>query len=460
MKTTVTELADSRVRVDAEVDPADVEGKLRTAAQRLGGQLKVPGFRKGKVPPEIVIQCAGRPAVLEEAVQGSMAEWYERALLHASITPVGDPELKLEQLPDEGEPLTFSIEVGVRPKAQLGDYQGLEVGRAEPEVPPDAVDAELDHLREGFASLQPVDRPAKDGDLVLIDYTGTVDGESFEGGEARDHMVELGAGRLLEQFEDALPGRKAGEETQVELDFPDDYGAEEMAGKHTQFAVTVKEVREKKLPELDDEFASQASEFETMDELRAEIEGRIRHAMEHRVEDEFRQAAVDAAVEQATVDIPEEIVTSRASESWERLARQLASQGMDPAGYLKMQGKSLEEVLADARPDAELSLKREAVLEAVADAEGLDPTDEEMLEALSGVAEREGKKAEAVLEQLRSQGRDSLLQSDLRMRKAVDLIASTAKPIPAEQAAAREKIWTPDKEKEEKGALWTPGEPE
>jgi trigger factor len=445
------------VRVEAEVDPADVEGKVRTAAQRLGGQLKVPGFRKGKVPPEIVIQRAGRQAVLEEALQGSMAEWYERALLDAGISPVGDPQLKLEDLPEEGQPLSFSIEVGVRPKAKLGDYTGLEVGKAEPEVPPEAVQEELDRLREGFASLQPVERAAQDGDLLLIDYSGTVDGEAFEGGEARDHMVELGAGRLLEQFEKALPGRSAGDEVEVEVDFPEDYGPENLSGKKAKFAITVKEVREKKLPELDDDFASQASEFETIDELRTEIEGRIRHALEHQVEDQFRQAAVDAAVATATVEIPDEIVTARATESWERLARQLAAQGLDPASYLKMQGKTAEEVAAESKPDAEQSLKREAVLEAIADAEQLEPTEEEMLEALGTVAEREGKTPAALLERLRSEGRDALLRGDLRMRKAVDLLASSAKPIPVEQAAAREKIWTPGDEKEEKGALWTPG---
>ncbi|MDX6652915.1 MAG: trigger factor [Solirubrobacterales bacterium] len=445
METSVTEIADARVRVDVNVDPADVESRLRRAAEGLGRQLKVPGFRKGKVPPEIVIQRVGREAVLEEALQGSLPEWYERAMLAAGVNAVGEPDLKVEGLPAEGEPLSFSIEVAVRPKARLGEYKGLEVGKAEPEVPADAVDAEIDRLREGFASLQPVERAAAEGDLLVIDYSGSVDGEPFEGGEARDHMVELGAGRLLEQFESALPGKSAGDEVEVEVDFPDDYRPESLAGKKAKFAITVKEVREKQLPELDDDFAGQASEFDTLAELRAEIEGKIRHAMEHRVEDEFREAAIDAAVANASVEMPEEIVTARAGESWERLARQLAAQGIDPETYLKMQGKSADEVIADAKPDAEQSLKREAVLEAVVEAEPVEVSEEEMLEALVPAAERESRKPEAVLEQLREQGRDALLRSDLRMRKAVDVIAEAAKPIPLERAAAREKLWTPGK---------------
>jgi trigger factor len=460
VKTSVTELPDSRVRVDVDVDADDVEAKVRDAAKELARDMKAPGFRKGKVPPEMVLQRVGREGVLQEALQHSLAEWYERAVLDAGISPVGDPQLKLDDLPDEGQPLSFSIEIGVRPAAELGEYKGLEVGKAEPEVPADAVEGELDRLRQGFASLQPVERAAADGDLLLVDYTGKVDGEPFEGGEARDHMVELGAGTLLEPFEEGLKGASAGDDREVEVTFPDDYRPESLAGKTAKFEVKVKEVREKKLPELDDDFASQSSEFETLDELKEEIEGRIRHALEHRSEDQFRQAALDAAVEKAKVDIPDEIVTARARESWERASRQLAAQGLDPASYLKMQGKTEDELVESAKPDAEQSLKREAVLSAVIEAENIEVTEEEMLEALRPAAEQEGSEPQAVLDRVRSRGRDAVLREDLQLRKALDAIAESAKPIPLEAAEAREKLWTPDKEHEGKGALWTPGDPE
>src|SRR5436190_1785747 len=186
MKTSVTELGDSRVRVDVGIEPDAVESRVDRAARSMARDMRIPGFRKGKVPPQLVIQRVGRDAVLEQALRDSLPEWYERALLEAGITPVGDPQLNVPSIPAAGEELAFSIEVAVRPEAKLGEYKELEVGRAEPEVPQEAVQAELNRLREGFATLKTVDRPAAPGDLVLIDYAGTVDGEPFEGSEATD----------------------------------------------------------------------------------------------------------------------------------------------------------------------------------------------------------------------------------------------------------------------------------
>jgi trigger factor len=324
MKTSVTELGDSRVRVEVGVEADAVQDRLERAAQALARDLRMPGFRKGKAPPQLVIQRVGREAVLEQALRDSLPEWYERALLETGITPVGDPELNVASLPGAGEALSFSIEVAVRPDARLGEYKGLEVGRAEAEVPDEAVQAELDRLREGFASLDPVDRPAASGDLVLIDYSATIDGEPFEGSEATDLMVELGAESLVGEFDRALAGAAAGDEKTVEVQFGPDHRPESLAGKQASFAVTVKEVREKKLPELDDGFAAEASEFETLDELRAELRRRIAAALEARIEADFRDAAVDAAADAAQIELPKELIHARAHEMWERLERTLA----------------------------------------------------------------------------------------------------------------------------------------
>jgi trigger factor len=294
MKTSVTELPESRVRVAVEVDPADVEHSLEHAAGHLAEDMRMPGFRKGKVPPQLVLQRLGRETVLDAALREFLPSWYERALLDTGISPIGDPSLDVNDLPAAGEPLEFSIEVAVRPSAKLGEYKGLEVGKADPEVPDDAVQAELDRLRDGFASLTPVERAAGEGDLVVMDYAGTVEGEPFEGGEGRDQLVELGSGSLVDGFEAGLTGAKAGDERQINVTFPEDYRAEELAGKDATFAVTVKEVREKEMPELDDEFAKDASEFDTLDELRDAIRERIGEAFEHRSDDEFRTAAVEA----------------------------------------------------------------------------------------------------------------------------------------------------------------------
>jgi trigger factor len=460
METTVKELPESRVRVDVDVDAKDVEGSINRTARQLGEDMKLPGFRKGKVPPEMVLQRLGREAVLTQALESSLGDWYERAMVASGVNPVGDPKLDLSDLPEQGQPLRFSIEVAVRPKAELGEYKGLEVGREEPEVPEEAVETELNRLREGFARLNPVEREAKLGDVVLIDYEGTVDGEPFEGGAARDYLLELGEGKVLPELEQALEGAKAGDERQASVPFPDDYPAEEVAGKTAEFEVTVREVREKELPELNDDFAAEASEFDTLAELRENITDQIRQILDRQIAERFREAALDVAVENSKVEPPAPVVEARAAEMWRRVERTLSRQGMDPENYLQIQGKTREEMIEQARPDAEQALKREAVLAAVAEAEGIEISEPDMLEALQippGHEDHGHPEPEQALKDIRESGREELLKEDLRMRRALELIAEQAKPIPLEQAQAREQIWTPEKEREEKGALWTPG---
>jgi trigger factor len=435
--------------------------------------MRVPGFRKGKVPPRMVIQRAGREAVLDAALREFLPSWYEAALMSTAIAPVGDPKLSVETLPGPGEPLAFSFEVAVRPKAKLGEYRGLEVGRAEAEAPAEAVDAEIERLREGFARLESVERAAGEGDFVTIDYRGEIDGEAFDGGEASDYMVELGRGTLLEDLESGLTGAAAGDERDIPVSFPEDYGAEQVAGKDAVFKVTVKDVREKHLPQLDDDFASEASEFETLAELRDEIGRRVSEAVERQADSAFRDAALDAAADAAEIELPDEVVQGRAEEMFERFQRTLERQGIGAEAYLRMSGKTREELIADSRTEAERSLRREATLVAVAEAEGIEVGDDEMLEALRPAGDGDGDPAQ-VLERLKETGRDAMLREELRMRKAAELIADSAKPIPLEQAAAREKIWTPEKEREEQeraegagdqgqeakpGGLWTPGDP-
>jgi trigger factor len=459
--TKTTELDDSRVRVDVEVAAEALERALRSAAAELGQEIRVPGFRSGKVPPEVVLQQVGREAVMDEALRRGLPGWYEEAVADAGITTVGDPQLDLSDLPEKGSPLAFTIEVGVVPPARLGEYKGLEVGRREPSVDPQEVQAELERLRESLASLDTVDRAAGKGDFVVIDFTGTVDGEPFEGGEARGHLVELGSGRLIPGFEDQLDGVSAGDQRQVSVTFPDDYPAEHLAGKDAVFEVEAKEVKQKRLPELDDDFAVEAGGFDSLDELRAEIQERIGEAEERAIESEFREAAVDAAVATATVQVPHELVHSKAHEMWHRTSRRLAAQGIDPRRYLELSGKTEEELVTEAEPDAELALKREAVLASIVEAEGIEVTDEEVSQALREAAgpDASDKQVKRAMKRARQQGADDALREDIAMRKAVDLLVESAKPIPADQAAAREKLWTPEKEAAEQGSgqIWTPG---
>jgi trigger factor len=458
LKTSVTELPESRAKVEVEVSAEQVQRGMQRAARALAREMKMPGFRKGKAPPSLVIQRLGYGAVLQEAIRDSLPEWYEQGLLGSGISPVGDPSIEIVTAPEaEGEALSFKFEIGVRPQAKLGEYKELEVGRAEPEPSDEIVDREIERIRAGFARLEPVERKAADGDVLLMDFEGLLDGKAFEGGKASDYLLELGSGQLIEGFEEQLVGAEAGESREVKVTFPDDYQAESLAGEDAVFAVEVKEVREKVLPDLDDDFASEASEFETLEELRADIAERVSEAVGQRAEQDFRVAAVDAAVDAATVEVPDALVSARAEERWERVERQLAGSGMSPDAYLQMQGKDRDEVIAESKPDAERELKREAVLAAIAEAEGLEAGEEEMVEALAHTAEHERTTPEKLLARLRENGREAMIREDIVVRKAIDLVAESAKPIPLEQAEAREKIWTPEKEQEEKPSeLWTP----
>jgi trigger factor len=464
VSTTTKDIGDSRVRVDVEVAPEAVERELQSAAEALGGELKIPGFRKGKVPPQVVFQRVGREAVLDEAVRRGLPGWYEEAIGDAGLATVGNPKLDLSDLPDKGSPLSFSIEIAVRPEAKLGNYKGLEVGRREPEVPQEDVDAEVERLRESVASLENVERPAQMGDFVVLDFVGTIDGEPFEGGEARGYLLELGTGRLIPGFEEQLQGAQPGEDRDVTVTFPDDYGAEHLAGKEAVFKVSVKEVKEKRLPDLNDDFAAEAGGFDTLDELRSDIGERVREAHERAIDQEFRMAVVDAAVEASQVDVSKDLTHAKAHEMWESTARRMQRQGVDPERYLQVAGKTAHEVIDEIEPDAETSLKRESVLAAVAEAEGIEVTDDEVLdslrEAMSGGGGRMPSDDELrkSLAQAKTQGRDEPLREDIAMRKAVDLLVENAKPIPAEQAQARDKLWTPEKERDEKSKqIWTPG---
>lgn len=459
MQPKVSELPGSRVSVEVEVPAADVDRAINAAARGLAREMRMPGFRKGKAPPSLVIQRVGFAAVLDEAIREALPEWYERALLGSGIAPVGDPKVEVVSTPEaEGEPLEFKFEIGVRPTAELGEYKGLEVGKAEVEPPAEMVDREIERIRESFAKLEPVERAASDGDVLLVDFEGLLDGKAFEGGKANDYLLELGGGQLIEGFEEQLAGAAGGETRKVEVTFPEDYQAEQLAGEDAVFTVEVKEVREKVLPELDDDFAAEASEFDTIDELRADIGKRLAEAVGERAEQDFRVAAVDAAAAEAKLELPDDLATARATERWERVERQLAGRGMTPDAFLQMQGKTREQVIEESRPEAEAELKREAVLAAIAEAEGIEASEEELIEALAHPAEHERTTPEKLLERLRENGRDAMIRDDIRFRKAIDLVAGSAKPIPLEQAEAREQIWTPEKEREEKGELWTPGD--
>jgi trigger factor len=442
LKTTVEELPESRVRVEAEVPADEVKRRLTEAAGRMGRDLRMPGFRKGKVPAPVVIQRIGRDAVLDEAVRGSMGRWYVEAIDAAGIKPVGEPDVDLGDLPAEGQPLTFSIEIGVRPTAELGDISSFEAPRREPAVGDEQIDEQVERLRQQLGRLETVEKPAENGDYVVIDFKGSIDDPAhpgqrdyFEGGEGRDHLLELGSGQFIPGFEEQLLGASAGEQRDVDLEFPEDYGsAPHLAGKPARFEVTVNEVKAKQLPELDDDFATEAGGFDSMDELREDIAKRMRETEEGQIEAEFREAALDAVVKGATVEVPDSLIEARARELWDQMLHSLSHRGITKDAYLRIAQKGEEELLDEARPDAEQALRREAVLAAVIRAEGIEPSDGDILDALGETALQQGTTPEKLRKRLEQAGRIDELREDLAQRRAVELLAERATPVPAAPA--------------------------
>lgn len=446
LTTTTTELPESRVRVEAQVSPDEVQKSLERAARAIGRDMRIPGFRKGKVPAPVIIQRIGREAVLDEAVRDGIPKWYVDAIDEAGISPVGDPDLDIGDLPEAGQPLSFTIEIGVLPTATLGTYKGVEVGRAEPAAADEDVQAELDQLRERSGTLEAVERPAQMGDFTVIDFVGKKDGVPFEGGEGRDFPLELGSNRFIPGFEEQLQGAAAGDERVVEVTFPEDYQSDDLAGQAATFDVTVKEVKEKALPELDDEFAESTAGFDTLDELREDIASRLREREEERLERAFRDAALDAAVAEATIELPDALIEARAKELWDRMIHQLGHQGITKDIYLQISGKTEEELLAEARPDAEVQLRREAVLKAIVEAESFEITEEDLLEALEPTAAAQQTKPKKLLERLKSAGRLDEARDDLAQRRALDLVADEAVAISVEEAQKQGKPFTPERE--------------
>ncbi len=446
VKTKVEELPESRVRLDVEVPEEDVAHAFEHAASDMAESLRLPGFRKGKAPVPVVVARVGREAVWQEALRGHLDSWFWSAAETSGIRPVASPEVEFDGLPDDGGTFRFSATVAVMPKPEVADWTTLEVPFAEAEVPAEAVDAELDRLRDTVAELAPVeDRAVREGDTVVLDILG-------EGvPPQRDYVTEVGADRLVNEIDDALPGMERGATKSVDIQ-----GAE----GQLPVDVTVKEIKEKVLPEADDELARSASEFETLEELRAEIESRLLEQLTEELEIRFREAAVDALVNASEVETVEPLVERRTAELWSSIARSLQMRGISTETYLTMTGQSADDVVGRLRAEAEQSLARELVLDAAASKLGVEVPDEEIDELIESQSE-EGDDIEESRRLLQENGGYERIRADLRLKKALDEIVAGVKRIPVELAAARDKLWTPEKEKEgTKMNIWTPGSEE
>ena len=369
--------------------PEEIQRSLEIQARKLGREMKVPGFRTGKIPPAVVIQRIGREPILDEAVRGRLTDWYMKAVDESGIAPVGDPEVDLGKLPDEGKPLTFSFEVGVRPSATLGAYRGLEVVRREPAADPEAVHDQIDEMRERMARLEVVDRPPQNGDFVILDFVGTIDGEPFEGGEGRDQLVEVGAGRLIPGFEEGLVGVARGRDEDRRRDVP--RRLRRQARRRQAGAVRVHASRRSSTrtsPTLDDEFASDAAGYDTLDELRESI---AKELLEHDVQQ--RRGRVPrrrAGRRRRRGDGRRSRARSsrRARRScWTGCCTRSATRASPRTPTCRSPARPRTSSIEESKPDAEIALRREAVLAAVIEAEQIEPTEEQLLDALEDAAD-------------------------------------------------------------------------
>src|ERR671912_2649230 len=361
MTANVTKLEENKVRLDVEVAPEKVRQGVEAKIRELGQQVRVPGFRPGKAPRRVIENRLGRDYIYMEALQEQLPGWYSQAVVETDVRPIDRPEIHFDDPLDEEEGFKFSATVEVRPEAILGDYKGVEVPRRKVEISDEDVEDRIEDMRAQFATLAAVEgRPAQEGDFVILDFKGErLAGGPLEGAEAQDYLLEIGGGELLPDFEENIVGMNANERRQFGVTFPMDYEEETLRGQSVLFNVHVKEIKERDLPPLDDEFAKEASEFETLEELRAAVREQLEAAAERRVEGEFRARVLDAVTREAEVEVPEVMVDEKVEEMLGSFERSLRAQGMEPAQYYQLAGTSEEDLKDRVRPDATDTVKKE-----------------------------------------------------------------------------------------------------
>ncbi len=448
MAVQVEELANNKVRLKVDVPREDMQHAVEHATSDLAGSVKIPGFRPGKVPMQVLRARLGEERLLTEAVESHIGGWFWNAAASSRIQPIAQPQYEYDLPASDDDAWSFTATVDVQPKPELADWTTLEVPYVAAEIPPELVDQEIEVLRESVADLAPVEgRAAQTGDVVVVDAVE-------EGGEAqRDLVLELGAGRLLEDVERALIGASPGDTRAVEYSLPDD------SSRTTQ--VTVKEIKEKVLPPADDDFARAASEFDTYAELRNEIESHLREQLEDELDAAFRAETIDRLVVASKATASGPLVETRSRELLNQLGRSLDRRGISADLYLQLTGQTPEQLAEGVRAEAAQSVARELVLEAAADKLGIEVSDDEVEELIREQAEAAGEDADDVVSQLREAGRFETLRADLRLKETLDRIVSEVKRISPDLAQARDKLWTPDKETAStETKLWTPASKE
>ena len=426
MSVQVEKLEKNMAKLTIEVAPEELEKAIEGAYQKNKGKISVPGFRKGKVPRQMIERMYGKEVFYEDAVNPLIPEAYEKAVDECEEEIVSSPKIEVAQ-GEAGKPFIFTAEVALKPEVKLGKYKGVKVEKADTEVTDEEVDKEIDKERESNArNIDVTDRAVKDGDIVTLDFEGFVDGTAFEGGKGENYPLTIGSGTFIPGFEEQLVGAEIGKETEVNVTFPEDYQAEDLKGKAAVFKCTVKEIKEKELPTLDDEFASEVSEFETLAEYKADIRGRLEERKAKAAREAKEAAVIEEIIKDSDMEIPEAMIETQQRQMIDEFAQRIQMQGLTLEQYFQFTGASYDQMIEQVKPQAEKRIQSRLVLEAVAAAEKIEATEEDYEEELKSMAEAYQMEVDKVKELLPEKSVQQI-KEDIAVKKAAEFVVDNAK---------------------------------
>ena len=436
MSLQVEKLEKNMAKLTIEASAEDLEKAIEKAYQKQKKQISIPGFRKGKVPRQMVEKMYGKAVFYEDAANELIPDAYEKALEECEEDIVSSPKIEVTQI-EAGKPFVFTATVALKPEVKLGKYKGVKVDKIDVEVTDADVDAEINKEREKNArNITVEDRAVKDGDITTLDFEGFVDGVAFDGGKGENYPLTIGSGAFIPGFEEQLVGAEIGKEVEVKVTFPEDYQAENLKGKDAVFKCTVKEIKEKQLPELDDEFAGEVSEFDTLAEYKEDVKKTLTEKKQKDAKNAKENAAVDAAVAVCEMEIPEAMLETQQKQMLDEFAQRISMQGLTMEQYFQFTGSSYQQMFEQVKPQAEERIKARLVLEAIAKAESLEATEEEYEKELQNMADIYQMELDKVKELLGDREKKNIMQ-DLAVRKAAEFVADNAKETKPKKTAEK-----------------------
>ena len=425
MSLQVEKLEKNMAKLTIEVSAEDLDKAMEKAYQKQKSRISLPGFRKGKAPRKMIESMYGKGVFMEDAVNSLVPQEYTKALGECDLEIVSQPEINVTQM-EPGKALIFTADVAVKPEVTLGDYKGVEVPKSEITVTDEEVDAEVKKEQDKNARTVAVeDRAAANGDITTIDFEGFVDGVAFEGGKGTDYALTLGSSTFIPGFEDQLVGANTGDHVEVKVTFPEEYQAKELAGKEAVFQCDVKKIETKEVPELDDEFAKDVSEFDTLAEYKEDVKKKLTEKKEKEARTAKENAAVDKAIENAQMDIPELMTKTECRQMMDDFSRRMQQQGLSMEQYFQFTGQSMDKMMEDMKPQALKRIQTRLVLEKIAEVENIQPTEEEVNEEISKMAEMYKMEADK-LKDLIGENEMEQMKKDMAVQKAVTLVADAA----------------------------------